>query len=329
MSTSGMTRLMLFIQPEYKVMDNVIPAHKSLFLALATSFILAATMLSATTRAQDLEPRKYVNLPVGQNFLRVAGGYSWGEVELTPGLPLTDADLTLTGTSLAYLRTMDIAGKASSIDVYMGYFCASGSALRDGVRQGNDTCGNGDLKLRFSWNFIGAPAMPLDEFVHAAKEMVVGASVQVVAPVGQYDADRLLNIGANRWVLRPEMGVSLPIGKWGIEFSAGARFYQDNDEYLGDSTLAQDPVYNFQTHVVYDLSPRQWLSANLNYFFGGKTFVNDSPAQVKQENSRLGFTWNMALNSANVFQFSVNRGVITRVGNDSTTLSLAWLYRWE
>jgi hypothetical protein len=310
-------------------MHSVIPAHKLIFLTFVTGLMLAATMLSATTHAQDLEPRKYVNLPVGQNFLRVAGGYSWGEVELTPGLPLTDADLTMVGTSLAYLRTMDIGGKASAIDLYMGYFCASGSALLDGVRQGNRTCGNGDLKLRFSRNFIGAPALPLGEFVHKDKEMVFGASVQVVVPVGQYNADRLLNIGANRWVLRPEIGMSLPIGKWSIEFSAGARFYQDNDEYLGDSTLEQDPVYNLQTHVVYDLSPRRWLSINANYFFGGETFVDDSPSQAKQENSRLGFTWNVALNPANVLQFTVNRGVITRVGNDSTTLSLAWLYRWE
>jgi len=158
---------------------------------------------------------------------------------------------------------------------------------------------------------------------------VVGASVQVLVPVGQYDSERLLNIGANRWVLRPEIGMSLPHGKWSFEFSAGARFYQDNDEYLVDSTLKQDPVYNFQIHVVYDLSPRQWLSVNANYFFGGATLVNDVPSLNEQGNSRLGATWNTALNSSNILQFSVDTGVITRVGNDSTNVSVAWLYRWE
>ena len=89
--------------------------------------VIVMTIFCATANAQDLEPRKYVNFPVDQNFLRVAGGYSWGEVELTPGLPLSDANLTLSGASLAYLRTMDIGGKASAIDMYMGYFCASGT----------------------------------------------------------------------------------------------------------------------------------------------------------------------------------------------------------
>ena len=288
-----------------------------------------ATMFCATVNAQDLEPRRYVNLPVGQNFLRVAGGYSWGEVELTPGLPLVDADLELSGASLAYLRTMNIGGKEATFDMYMGYFCASGSALLNGVREENSKCGNSDARLRFTWNLVGAPALGLGEFVKQPKEFVVGASMQVMVPVGQYNSDKLLNIGANRWVFRPEFGMSLPLGKWGLEFSAGARFYQDNDEYLIDSTLKQDPVYNLQVHVVYDLSPRQWLSVNANYFFGGATYVNDRPSLVQQENSRLGVTWNAALNSSNIVQFSVNSGVITRVGNDSTNISVAWLYRWE
>jgi len=209
------------------------PACFSVFVGA----ILVVSVPCGRAVAQDLEPRKYVNLPVGQNFLGVAGGYSWGEVELAPGLPLDDADLTLAGASLAYLRTMDVGGKVASFDMYMGYFCASGSALREGIRQERDVCGNGDARLRFTWNFIEAPALPLGEFVKRDKEMAVGASVQVTLPVGQYGADRLLNIGANRWVLRPEIGMSLPHGQWSFEFAAGARFFQDNDEYLGNSTL--------------------------------------------------------------------------------------------
>lgn len=305
-----------------------LPPRSAHFFAFV-GIVLVASALCDHANAQDLEPRKYINFPVGQNFLRVAGGYSSGEVELTPGLVLTDADLSLAGTSVAYLRTMDIGDKASSIDMYMGYFCASGSAVLNGAREDRRVCGNGDAKLRFTWNFIGAPALPMSEFVKRSKEIVVGASVQVQVPVGQYDADHLLNIGGNRWVVRPEIGISLPYGNWSVELSAGARFFEDNDEYIGDSTLEQDTVYNLQAHVVYDLSPRQWVSVNANYFFGGETFVEGAPAQIRQENSRVGLTWNVLLNSTNVLQFTANTGVITRVGNDSNTLSVAWIYRWE
>ena len=281
------------------------------------------------TTAQDLEPRRYVNVPVAQNFIRTAIGYSWGEVDISPGLPLTDADLSMVGASLSYLRTLNVGGKASSFDAYLPVICADGNALNDGIRQERSTCGQGDARLRFTYNFIGAPALDLTEFIGRKREVVIGASIQVYVPIGQYDEDRLLNIGANRWVLRPDIGFSLPLSRWSIEFSAGARFFQDNDEYLGDSTLSQDPLYNLQAHAVYDISPKQWLSINGNYFFGGATFRNDVRAQIRQENSRLGVTWHIATNQFNVLQLTANSGVITRVGNDSTTISLAWLHRWE
>jgi len=291
--------------------------------------VLTALSLASIAAAQDLEPRRYVNIPVEQNFVRTAIGYSWGEVNISPGLQLTDADLSMLGASVAYLRTLNVGGKASSFDAYLPLICADGSALHEGIRQGRRTCGQGDARLRFSYNFIGAPALQLSEFIERKREVVVGASIQVYVPTGQYDEDRLLNIGANRWVLRPDIGLSVPLGRWSIEFSAGARFFQDNDDFQGDSTLSQDPLYNLQAHAVYHVSPKQWLSINGNYFFGGVTYRNDVRAQLRQENSRLGVTWHIAMNKFNVVQLTANSGVITRVGNDSTTISFAWVHRGE
>jgi hypothetical protein len=282
-----------------------------------------------SAEAQDLDPRRYINLPIDQNFVRFAYGYSEGDVNIAPSLPLEDAVLTLNAGSLAYLRTLDIGGKAASFDAYLPYVCASGNAVLNGERAERDICGQGDAMFRLSYLFFGAAAMELSEFVKAEKEVVVGASVQVSMPTGQYNDDYLLNIGANRWVVRPEIGVSVPWGKWNFEFSAGARFFTDNDDFVDDVTLEQDPLYNLQLHLVYDLTHRQWLSLNGNYFFGGVTYQNGIEQPNRQENSRVGLTWAIALNQKNVLKLTAHRGVITRVGNDSDTLSVAWIYRWD
>jgi len=146
--------------------------------ALAVLAIVAMTSVPVAS-AQDLEPRRYVNIPVRQNFLRIAAGYSTGEVDISPGLALEDAELDMSAASLAYLRTMDIGGKASSFDAFLPYMCADGNALNQGVRESRSVCGAGDARIRFSYNFVGARALPLDEFIKAEKTIVVGASVQV------------------------------------------------------------------------------------------------------------------------------------------------------
>jgi hypothetical protein len=310
------------------LINNKKPGWYSVSLAFVVC-VSGMILAQSSAVAQDLEPRKYVSTPVGQNFVRMAAGYLTGEVNISPGLPLEGANISAWGASVAYLRTLDIGGNASSFDAYLPYFCADGSALNQGILEGRNVCGTGDARLRLTYNFVGAPSVSLEEFARRKKEVVIGTSVQVYVPTGQYDDTKLLNIGANRWVIRPEIGMSIPFGNWDAEFAAGARFFQDNDDYLRGSTLTQDPLFNLQAHITYDLSPRQWIALNGNFFFGGETFRDGKEAQLKQENARLGLTWNVAVNSTNVIQLNASYGVITRVGNDSKNISFAWIHRWE
>lgn len=288
-----------------------------------------AILLLNNANAQDLDPRRYTNIPVGQNFLALAVVYSEGDVNFASSVPLTDARIRVDGPALAYLRTFAIAGKSASVDVLLPYGCVAGSALLDGERASREVCGLGDSALRVSYNFTGAPAAELPDFVRQKKTTVVGASLQVGMPTGQYDADRLLNLGANRWYIKPEIGASIPWKKWNFEFAAGVRIFTDNDSFVGDVNLAQDPLYNIQFHVIYDLTPRQWVSLDANYFFGGDTFQDGAPSATSQNNSRLGMTWTVALNSKHLLKFVAHTGVIGRISNDSDTFTVAWSYRWD
>jgi hypothetical protein len=312
---------------------GVIPVGRKLnrlnIFKVAAACGIVSIFLFGSAEAQDLDPRRYVNLPVNQNFARLAYGYSKGDVNTSESLPLEDAVLTIHGGSLAYLRSMSIGGKASSIDVWLPLMCASGSHVVDGERRTRDVCGQGDATIRMTYNFVGAAAMSLSEFVKKEKEVVVGASLQVYIPTGQYDDDLLLNIGANRWVIKPEIGMSIPWHKWSFEFSAGVRFFFDNDKFLGNVLLEQDPLYNVQAHIIYVLSPRQWISLDANYFFGGITFQDAIETPTEQQNSRVGVNWAVALNAKQLLRFAGHWGVITSVGNDSDTYTMAWTYRWD
>jgi hypothetical protein len=303
--------------------------HRSLFGKLMLAGVIFQLLLVGSIEAQDLDSRHYVNLPSNQNFFRIAYGLTSGDVNITPTLPLQDADLRINGGSIAYMRSLDLGGKSATFDAWIPYFCASGSAVLDGAPRDRSVCGSGDAKIRFTYNFIGAPAVSLSEFVKQEKQIVVGASVQVDVPTGQYDDDMLLNIGANRWVIKPEIGVSIPWREWSFEFAAGFRIFNDNEDYVGNSVLEQNPLYNLQFHVSRNLTARQWIGINTNYFFGGETYRNGMGSQIKQQNSRFGITWFVILNPRQVLKLVASTGVITRVGNDSNNVSAEWVYRWD
>jgi len=299
------------------------------FRSIATTLVVLVLFFLGDAEAQDLDPRRYISLPVSQNFLRVAFGYSDGEVNVSPGIPVEGANLTLTGASLAYMRSMNLGGKAASFDAYIPRLCADGSGVFDGERLSRDTCGAGDATVRLTYNFFGAPAVELSEFAKRKREVVVGASVQVSVPTGQYSPDHLVNIGANRWVLRPEIGMSIPWRNWSFEFAAGVRFFSDNDEYYGGTTHSQDPLYNLQAHLVYIFSNGQWLSFDANYFFGGVAYKDGVRTAIQQENSRVGLNWFISVNPKFGLRLTANTGVITRIGNDSNTFTVAMTYRWD
>ena len=297
-----------------------------LFQVIAAMAIIS---VSTSSDAQDLEPRRYANLPVGQNFLALAYSYSEGGLSVSPSTPLEDANLRIDGPALAYLRTFDIGGKSSSLDFALPYACVSGSALLDGERISGQRCGFADALARISYNFFGAPAIELSKFGGQPKQVVVGASVQVSMPTGDYDNTKLVNIGSNRWYIRPEIGVTIPWRELSFEFAAGVRFFTDNDDFLEGSRLEQDPLYNLQAHIHYDFSRRQSVSVSGNYFFGGETFRDGSQSAIRQGNSRLGASWAYAFNSKHIMKLVAHTGVITRLGNDSDVLTIAWSYRWD
>ena len=109
---------------------------------------------------------------------------------------------------LAYARSLNVMGKSAKFDMIVPYSDLSGSALVAGQPRERNVEGFNDPRFRFSMNFYGAPALSLDEFAKYQQDLIIGASVQVSAPLGQYDDTRLVNLGNNRWFVKPDIGIS-------------------------------------------------------------------------------------------------------------------------
>lgn len=293
---------------------------------ITASYLL---LITANTYAQELDPRSYINLPTEQNFAGVLYIYTDGDVHTSPDVPIEDLTLQIDGPAFAYARTFSLFGNASKFDISSGHACASGEAIVAGEFTTRDFCGATDTRIRLNYNFYGAKAKSMREFVKTPKGIVVGASVQLSIPTGEYEERYVFNIGANRWFIKPEIGTSIPFGHWELDLAASAKIFTDNDDYLHTQTLDQDPIYNIQSHLIYDFAPGHWISLNGNYFWGGDVSVDGVQKSNKAGNYRAGFTYSLALNKQHSIKFLANKGITTTRGNDSEAYAVAWAYRWD
>ena len=284
--------------------------------------------LAPGARAQDIEPRAYSNAPVGVNFLIGGYAYTRGGIAFGAQLPITNPHLDTSSAVLAYARVLDLWGMSAKFDAIVPYTWLSGTAEYKGETVSRSVNGFANTAFRLSVNFYGAPALTLKEFTGWEQDLIVGASLRVIAPVGQYDDTRLVNIGNNRWSFKPEIGISKAIGPWTFEGTAGATFYTDNNNFFGGKMLSQNPIYSVQAHMIYGFASGVWTSFDATYFTGGRTTVDGVLNSDLQQNWRLGATLAVPVDRRNSIKFYASTGVASRTGNDFDLLGIAWQYRW-
>lgn len=293
-----------------------------------TGLLLLATLFAASAHAQELEPRAYANLPTGLNFLALGYARSQGGLSADPSLPLEDASLTLHTGLLAYARSLDLWGNSGKFDVIAPYSNLSGHATFAGTPVEREVSGFLDPRLRLSVNFYGAPAMALPDFVKQQQNLVAGASVQITPPVGQYDPDRLVNLGTNRWSGKVDTGFSKSFAPFTFDLTAGATFFTDNDDFYGGQRREQAPIYSAQSNLSYDFGQGIWAALGFTYYWGGRTTLNGVDKDDELANSRVGLTLALPIDRYYSVKLNASTGISTRTGTNFDTIGVVVQYRW-
>ena len=277
--------------------------------------------------AQSLEPRLYSNAPVGLNFMLGGYVYSTGSAITDPSIAIENGELEVHSPFTAYARSFGLWGRSAKFDVGVPYSFLSGTATTNGHPVSRTVDGFADPSFRVSMNFYGAPALSLDEFKDYRQNFVLGGSLQVVAPFGQYDSSKLVNIGTHRWTIKPELGLSKTFGPVILELAGAVAFYTENDDFQGQERK-QAPIYSVQGHVVYTFRNGIWCSLDSTYYRGGRSTTDGTENPDAQSNSRLGATLALPVNKNNSVKLYLSSGMSTRTGSDFDTYGIAWQYRW-
>jgi len=298
------------------------------FLFSATFAIAATTMMATKGKAQDAEPRSYTNTPIGLNFLIAGYVYTQGKTAFDPQLAIADADFHSHTAAVAYVRSFDFFGQSAKFDVIVPYSFFSAHALVDGQPREREMSGFNEPRFRVSINLFGAPALSVKEFANYKQDLIVGVSLQVSAPLGQYDDTKLLNLGNNRWSFRPELGISKAWGPWTLEIAPSVTFFTDNPDFFNGKKFAQAPLYLLRGSIIRNFDSGAWISLDGTYFTGLRTTVDGVKGDNEQENVRAGLTLALPIDRQNSIKLNASMGIYTRTGSHFSLFGIAWQYRW-
>ena len=303
------------------------------FRFLATVMLLAALMLPGHALAQDLEPRRWGHLPTGLNMVGIGYAYSDSFVYFSPFWKITNTSARINSYAVSAIHTFDLAGKSARVSFLLPFVSGRWEGDVDNQFEVVHRNGFADPRVRFSVNLYGAPALKGKEYVRYRAEhttnTVVGASLAVSVPLGQYYEDELINISGNRWTFRPQFGVVHSRGPWSFELTGSAFLFTDNKNFVDNARLEQKTLYTAQAHVIYDFKPGLWASLSTGYGVKGRVYLEGEKTAFEVDN------WLWAAN----FGFSVGERQSVKltwlsgrtqndVGRDSDNLLLAWSIRW-
>jgi hypothetical protein len=298
-------------------------------------FCVTATLLflSGAASAEDIEPRRWTPLPVDLTLIGVGTIRGAGDIAFDPLLEIQDATVETTTNFVSLLRTFDLFGKTARLDVRLPHQHSRWKGSLAGEPRTVDRRGPGDPRVRLSVNFLGSPALRGKAFgaYRASRPVntVAGAALAVVLPLGEYQKDKLLNLGQNRFVIRPQLGVVHSRGPWSAELTGSVSLYTDNRDFLVSHEREQEPLFALQAHAIYTPPGGLWVSLSAAYDWGGESTVDGIAKGDHREDFLYGIAAGFALGPQSSLQLAYVANRTQRdIGADTDYIALGCSIRF-
>jgi hypothetical protein len=295
---------------------------KTMFRYLCSSLLMLALAypVFAADDAMDLAP-----LPAGTNLFITYYNSISSDASYADGSKVNE-DFNLDGR----------------IGIFRGafYYKIGGfTALTDVVQPFGSTSARTTLPGETSHVHLSSPSGLGDFVLHQAVWLINDPASQfyfapdlfITMPTGEYDHDKAMNLGGNRWAFRPGFGIVKGIGSKGtlVQLRGSVEFYTKNDEYLpAKFEQKKDPVYEFQSFLIQFLDPGTFLALEYNYTCGGETKLDGVKQDDETKTHAMGFTV-MRMITANtqlIIKYKKDVDVENGPKTDTLGLRLAYLF---
>ncbi len=307
-------------------LSNNLCYNKILFIIL----YLSINLFYLKVQSQDLEPRILSSIPTGTNIAIISYGHSKGNVLLDNSAPIEDLKASLNNIVIGYAGSFKLFNKLTKVDAVAPYSFADFNGTLNQIDTSTARNGFGDPMLRISMLLVGSPPLKPSEFIkYNHDKFKLGVFFRFRVPIGQYDSDKLINLGSNRWAFEPGIAASYTIKKKLVfEARLSSWFFTKNNDLLDGNSSYQEPIFGAQIHAGYIFKSGVWVAGSIGKTYGGKTSINNVEQEIDQNNSRYGLTFAYRIAKQHSLKAIYTNGFVTRAGSDFTTFLLAYQFMW-
>ena len=267
--------------------------------AMMIAFMAAGAMPSSA----QVPPRFYWKSLVGGRAVPVIGMSMSGNANpIDPAHTVSpEASFEATVVIAGYAHTFTLFDRSAMAAVLVPMGRLSGGASIFGRAFGEEASGYGDPLLEIDINLIGPePIRNIPALVRYEPGFSLDVLVDLTIPIGEYDNEKSLNLGQNRWYGRVGAPIVWQLGPWvpgrrtTLEFLPSLWLYGDNDDFVCH-TLSTDPMFQIEGHFTRDLVEQLWASLDVTWVTGGTASL-DGVEGDPLNNVALGFTLGYQIN---------------------------------
>jgi len=322
------------------------------FLALV-AFALAVPLISGPTNAQDDGARTYWKGKAGLNV--ISAQYLNMNLQASDALqfdpshyiyPAADAEASI--FVLSWARHMTLFNRPSvlsanliggSVDVEFDTTITPPEFLPPVVTPGSSfsqsASGYADPSVQLDVNLFGTPPInAIFDYLNYEPTWTLDAAFMLGVPLGQYDDDRVVNLGLNRFYGRVafpfkyHFGVFTPGYMSSLEVVPSVWLFAENDDFLGQK-MQNDPMWQLEAHWTQDFTRHFFGSIDLLYRNGFQSEINGVNLGSDIEIGNLGFTLNFSVTDNVTIRTSFSSNVFGDSDIDTSMIRLQFVYAWD
>jgi len=195
--------------------------------------------------------------------------------------------------------------------------------------------GFADPTVQLDVNLLGTPPLKGGfDLLNYEPTWTLDAAVMLGIPVGEYDDDKVVNLGLNRYYgriafpFKYHFGAFTPGYMKSLEIVPSVWLFGENDDYVGQN-LENEPLWQLEAHWTHDFTRHFFGSIDLLYRKGFQSEFDGVDVGDDIEIGDLGFTLNFQVNDNLTLRTSVSSNVFGDDDIDNSMVRLQLIYAWH